>query len=123
MEVDNPEYLIHEIFSSNFWKGHALGRPILGTKQTIRSFDRDKIEKYYRQFLHAVEHPDHGGGESEAQRNWCKLAEEQFADLKPRHDSLQAKPSRSRTRRWCSATRIAGAGAPVSRRAVDSDAA
>jgi predicted Zn-dependent peptidase len=29
MEIDNPEYLIHEIFSSNFWKGHALGRPIL----------------------------------------------------------------------------------------------
>src|SRR5271169_827166 len=48
MEVDNPEYLIHEIFSSSFWKGHALGRPILGTKQTIRAFDRDKVEKYYR---------------------------------------------------------------------------
>src|SRR5580704_6743817 len=50
MEVDNPEYLIHEIFSSNFWKGHALGRPILGTKQTIRAFDRDSVERYYRQF-------------------------------------------------------------------------
>ena len=50
MEVDNPEYLIHEIFSSNFWKGHPLGRPILGTKQTIRAFDRDKVERYYRQF-------------------------------------------------------------------------
>src|SRR3984885_11289378 len=50
MEVDNPEYLIHEIFSSNFWKGHALGRPILGTKQSIRAFDRDKVEKYYKQF-------------------------------------------------------------------------
>ncbi len=50
MEVDNPEYLLHEIFSSNFWKGHALGRPILGTKQTIRSFDREKVESFYRQF-------------------------------------------------------------------------
>src|SRR6266851_1174819 len=50
MEIDNPEYLIHEIFSSNFWKGHALGRPILGTKQTIRAFDREKVESYYRQF-------------------------------------------------------------------------
>src|ERR1700728_1660720 len=46
MEVDNPESLIHEIFSSHFWKGHPLGRPILGTKQTIRTFDRDKIESY-----------------------------------------------------------------------------
>ena len=29
MEVDNPEYLLHEIFSSNFWKAHPLGKPIL----------------------------------------------------------------------------------------------
>src|ERR1700674_2541364 len=50
MEVDNPEYLIHEIFSSNFWKGHGLGRSILGTKQTIRSFNRDSVERYYRGF-------------------------------------------------------------------------
>ena len=48
MEVDNPEYLIHEIFSSNFWKGHALGRPILGTAQTIRAFDRKAVDTYYR---------------------------------------------------------------------------
>jgi predicted Zn-dependent peptidase len=50
MEVDNPEYLIHEIFASNFWKGHSLGRPILGTRQTIRSFDHDKIANYYRDY-------------------------------------------------------------------------
>src|SRR4029077_9670977 len=50
MEVDNPESLIHELFSSRFWKGHALGRSILGTKQTIRSFDRHMIDKYYRHF-------------------------------------------------------------------------
>src|SRR5882757_3388583 len=50
MDVDNPEYLIHEIFSSNFWKGHALGRPILGTRRTVRSFDRPRIEKYYRKY-------------------------------------------------------------------------
>jgi len=48
MEVDNPEYLLHELFSSHFWKGHALGRSILGTAQTIKSFDRDMVERYYR---------------------------------------------------------------------------
>src|SRR6201993_3662403 len=36
MEVDNPEYLIHEIFSSNFWKDHPLGKPILGTNETVK---------------------------------------------------------------------------------------
>lgn len=48
MEADNPEYLVHEIFAKNFWKGHALGRPILGTRDTIKRFNRDMIEAYYR---------------------------------------------------------------------------
>lgn len=48
MEVDNPEYLIHEIFSSTFWKDHALGRPILGTKQTVSTFTREMLDSYYR---------------------------------------------------------------------------
>jgi predicted Zn-dependent peptidase len=48
MEVDNPEYLIHEIFSSAFWKGHPLGKPILGTKDTVRAFHREMLQDYYR---------------------------------------------------------------------------
>jgi predicted Zn-dependent peptidase len=48
MDADNPEYLVHEIFSSNFWKDHALGKPILGTRETVRRFTRDAIEGYYR---------------------------------------------------------------------------
>jgi predicted Zn-dependent peptidase len=47
MEVDNPEYLLHEIFSSNFYKDHPLGKPILGTKETVRGFDRKMLYKYY----------------------------------------------------------------------------
>src|SRR5216684_3497301 len=50
MEVDNPEYLLHEIFSSSFWKDHPLGKPILGTKETVRKFDRDRIQDYYRRY-------------------------------------------------------------------------
>jgi predicted Zn-dependent peptidase len=48
MEADNPEYLVHETFSSNFWKDHPLGKPILGTKETIQRFDRDMIDHFYR---------------------------------------------------------------------------
>src|SRR5271154_54612 len=91
MEVDNPEYLIHEIFSSNFWKGHALGRPILGTKQTIRSFDHDKVESFYRQFygpsnilITAAGNLNH--------KKLVKLVEQNFADLKPRKTRLLEAP-------------------------------
>jgi predicted Zn-dependent peptidase len=48
MEADSPDYLVHEIFSSNFWKDHPLGRPILGTDETVKAFDRDAIQAYYR---------------------------------------------------------------------------
>ena len=49
MDEDNPDYLVHEIFTQNFWKNHALGRPILGTKETVRRFDRDPVQKFYAQ--------------------------------------------------------------------------
>lgn len=47
MEVDNPEYLVHETFFSKFWKKHPLGRSILGTRATIGSFNQDMIRAYY----------------------------------------------------------------------------
>jgi predicted Zn-dependent peptidase len=50
MEVDNPEYLLHEIFSSNFWKDHPLGKPILGTKETVQGFHREMLHDYYSRY-------------------------------------------------------------------------
>jgi predicted Zn-dependent peptidase len=47
MEMDSPEYLVHEIFSSNFWKDHSLGRPILGTKEHVKRFSREAVQEYY----------------------------------------------------------------------------
>ncbi len=41
MEADSPDYLVHEIFSGNFWKDHPLGKPILGTRETVKRFDRE----------------------------------------------------------------------------------
>ena len=49
MEADSPDYLVHEIFSSNFWKDHPLGKPILGTRETVKKFDRNAIHEYYTQ--------------------------------------------------------------------------
>ncbi len=47
MEEDSPDYLVHEIFSSNFWKDHPLGKPILGTPQSVKRFDRGMIQTFY----------------------------------------------------------------------------
>src|SRR5947209_1337856 len=81
MEVDNPEYLIHEIFSSHFWKGHGLGRPIIGTKQTIRGFDRDKIEQYYRTYYSPSNILVTAAGNL-SHRRLVHLVEDRLGDLK-----------------------------------------
>jgi predicted Zn-dependent peptidase len=47
MEADSPDNLVHEIFSSNFWRDHPLGKPILGTPQTVKRLDQDAIRGYY----------------------------------------------------------------------------
>jgi predicted Zn-dependent peptidase len=49
MDEDNPDYLVHEIFTQNFWKDHPLGKPILGTKETVRSFEQQNLFDFYRQ--------------------------------------------------------------------------
>ena len=49
MDADNPDYLVHETFTANFWKDHALGRPILGTPKTVKALNRDTIDGYYRE--------------------------------------------------------------------------
>ena len=47
MDEDNPDYLVHETFTQNFWKGHSLGRPILGTVKTVASFNQQIVFDYY----------------------------------------------------------------------------
>jgi predicted Zn-dependent peptidase len=47
MDEDNPDYLVHEIFTQNFWKDHPLGKPILGTKETVKRFERESVLHEY----------------------------------------------------------------------------
>ncbi len=55
MDLDNPEYLLHDIFTRGFWPGHSLGRPILGTPETVRNFDREALLRRFRNWFA----PDH----------------------------------------------------------------
>ena len=54
MDQDNPDYLVHELFTQNFWRGDALGRPILGTAETVSSFTQAIVlDEYARRFTPA----------------------------------------------------------------------
>ncbi len=47
MDEDSPDYLVHEIFTQNFWKDHPLGKPILGTRETVRRFEQNHVLDYW----------------------------------------------------------------------------
>jgi len=49
MDEDSPDYLVHEIFTQNFWKDHPLGKPILGTKDSVKRFEQDPVLSFYHQ--------------------------------------------------------------------------
>jgi predicted Zn-dependent peptidase len=55
MDMDNPEYLLHEVFTRGFWPQHALGRPILGTPETVKNFNRQVLKTRFASWFA----PDH----------------------------------------------------------------
>jgi predicted Zn-dependent peptidase len=48
MTQDNPEDLVHELFTQNFWSPHALAKPILGTPETVSALNRDTLCGWFR---------------------------------------------------------------------------
>jgi predicted Zn-dependent peptidase len=80
MTQDNPEDLVHELFNQNFWTPHALGKPILGTPETVSSFTRDGLQQWFRSsyapnnlVITAAGNLKHG--------QMVELVTERFADL------------------------------------------
>jgi predicted Zn-dependent peptidase len=48
MYEDTPDDLVHDVFSQQLWQGHSMGRPILGTVDSVQSFKREEIFDFYR---------------------------------------------------------------------------
>jgi predicted Zn-dependent peptidase len=48
MVEDTPDDLVHELFTQHFWEGHPLGRPILGTKETVEALNAETLSEYFR---------------------------------------------------------------------------
>jgi len=47
MVEDTPDDLVHEIFSEHLWEGHPLGRPILGSPESVSSLTSDVLRRYF----------------------------------------------------------------------------
>ncbi|MGA2278431.1 MAG: pitrilysin family protein [Terracidiphilus sp.] len=52
IDEDNPDVLVHELFTQAFWKDHPLGWPILGTTATVAKLDRESLLSYHGDRFH-----------------------------------------------------------------------
>src|SRR5499425_329758 len=97
MDEDNPDYLVHEIFSSNFWKDHPLGKPILGTRETVKRFDRSMMEGYYRDAYSPANLVITAAGNL-THNMLTDLASEHFSGMKPRKTVSSDRPPQTHAR-------------------------
>jgi predicted Zn-dependent peptidase len=52
MVEDTPDDLVHELFVTAFWADHPLGRPILGSEETVQHLAHDQIAAHYQETFH-----------------------------------------------------------------------
>jgi predicted Zn-dependent peptidase len=82
MDLDNPEYLLHEIFTRGFWPEHALGRPILGTPETVKNFTRETLKTRFASWF-APDHLVVTAAGNVSYEQVLALVEREFGGLQP----------------------------------------
>jgi predicted Zn-dependent peptidase len=86
MVEDTPDDLVHELFTQSFWEGHPLGRPILGTRDTVDALTQAALVEYFHRVytannfvISAVGNLEHPGVRD--------LVQAVFADTAPAGDA------------------------------------
>lgn len=89
MVEDTPDDIIFDIFSENFYPNHPLGRSILGTPETLATFNPDHVRSYYDDIyrpdnfvIAAAGNLEHG--------QLIDLAQRYYGDLRPRGAELES---------------------------------
>jgi predicted Zn-dependent peptidase len=91
MVEDTPDDLVHELFIQHFWEGHPLGRPILGSRETVESFGAASLLAYFRDAYVARNMIVAAAGNLEHERV-RELLEGAFGSLAAEGEALHAEP-------------------------------
>jgi len=89
MDQDNPDYLVHEIFTQSFWKDHPLGRPILGTRDTVKKFERPVVSHFYGHHFAPGNVVVAAAGNLE-HKSFVELVAKYFDHIKPAQNGLHS---------------------------------
>ncbi|MFQ5777480.1 MAG: M16 family metallopeptidase [Terriglobia bacterium] len=93
MDEDNPDSLVHELFTQTFWRDHALGRPILGTPETLAGFDSKVVREFFQRCYVPNQMLVTAAGRLDHAR-FVELVAEEFGTLRPPQDGYRdARPT------------------------------
>ncbi len=94
MVEDSPQELILDLYLENFWKGHPLGRPISGTKQTVGRITRKDVRNFFKKNYNAGNIIVAAAGNLR-HSDVYKLAERYFSDLTPGVNAFPGPPPKA----------------------------
>jgi predicted Zn-dependent peptidase len=89
MVEDTPDDIIFDIFCESFYPDHALGRPILGTEDSLSTFNREKAREWYDE-IYAPENLVFAAAGNLDHEEVVRLANDYFGELKPRGAQLES---------------------------------
>lgn len=83
MVEDTPDDLVFELFSAGFYPQHALGRPILGTPETLATFQAEGVRAHY-EHAYRPENLVIAAAGNITHEQLLELVNQHFAHLRPR---------------------------------------
>ncbi len=95
--IDNPSEHIHDLFAEAFWGNHPLGRPIMGSMQTITEMPRKTVTNYINRHYRAGSIVVAASG-SISHRKLVRLAREKFVFPTGTSETPSTSPSTDHTR-------------------------
>jgi predicted Zn-dependent peptidase len=97
MVEDTPDDLVNEIFIQNFWKDQPLGRPILGSKSTVKGLGRDKVLEFFERYYTPDNLIISAAGNLDPQRV-VEMVQSRFGDRQERRNGFPDPPPRTHSR-------------------------
>ncbi len=95
MHDDDPGDSVHDEFASLVWPGDPLGRPVLGSVETIQAMSRNAINGYYRRRYRPEQLVITAAGNVEHAK-LVRLVRKAFADVPVDESATPALPRRGR---------------------------
>jgi len=97
MVEDTPDDLVMELFTQAFWPDHPLGRPILGTRQSVSGFERKELSAFFRSVYQPANIVIAAAGHLRHEEV-AKLVTRHFGALAPRRAARAVSPPKPQAR-------------------------